>query len=103
MQFNHNPYYSPQLCGLEIFTSVETGSGYNFDTFVVWKKLDDNTLWYAMDSGCSCPTPFADADLDQITKDTFFNFNNDLKHHNRISQEEVNDISIKVKNYLKIK
>lgn len=105
MNFNHNPYYSPEKCGLEIFDTVSTGECYSFDMLVIWKKLDDNTLWYASDSGCSCPTPFDPGrhELEQITKKTFYGFDQALKNHYRISTSEYNEISRNVKKYLKIR
>ena len=53
MKINGNLYYYPEKSGLEIFESVDTAGDYEFDMFVVWRKLDDNTLFYGTDSGCS--------------------------------------------------
>lgn len=81
MKFDGNPYYSPESYGLEIFESIDTARSYEFALFVIWKKLDDDTLWWDTDSGCSCPSPFDSSDhgheLKQITADTFYNFNFD--------------------------
>lgn len=84
-----NPYYSPEKCGLEIFISINTAIGYNFDLFVIWKKLEDGTLWYDCDEGCSCPTPFDNHDLKPITKDSWYWFEDRLKNHNEISKTSV--------------
>jgi hypothetical protein len=106
MNFNNNPYYSPELCGLEIFTSIDTAGSYEFDIFVIWKKLDDNTLWYAQDSGCSCPTPFEDfnslSDLTPITEETWHGFKEALKNHYNIELSVILDITQKVKIYLNL-
>lgn len=104
MTFSDNPFYSPESCGLEIFDSIDTAGSYEFDIFCIWKKLDDNTLWWDSDSGCSCPSPFDDHghDLKPITEETFYNFQQALENHYRISQGEINDLSSKVKQHLKL-
>lgn len=106
MRFNDNPYYSPEKCGLEIFESIDTAGSYEFDMFVVWKKLDDNTLWWDTDSGCSCPSPFDNSDhgheLKPITEETWHGFKEALKNHYTITQSDINDITRKVKDYLKL-
>jgi hypothetical protein len=50
--------YSGGSDGLEIVASYDWADAYEFDMIVVWKK--DGELRAAWDSGCSCPTPFAD-------------------------------------------
>lgn len=104
MKFNENPYYSPERCGLEIFESIDTAGSYEFDMFVVWKKLDDNTLWWDTDSGCSCPSPFDDHghDLKPITEETWHGFKEALKNHYNITKSDINDITRKVKEFLKL-
>jgi len=106
MKFTENPYYNPKECGLEIFDEVETGGSYEFDTLVIFKKLDDNTLWYAQDSGCSCPTPFESfnslASLKSITLDTFHGFDEALKNHYNIEINKYIEVKEKVKNYLSL-
>ena len=105
MKFNENPYYSPEKCGLEIFDNIDTAGDYEFDMFVIWKKLDDGTLWWDTDSGCSCPSPFDSMDdrhdLNLITNDTFYNFDLALKNHSGISDEDYNEMKNKVKKYLR--
>jgi hypothetical protein len=103
MKFDKNPYYSPQLCGLEIFEEIDTAGSYEFDMFVIWKKLDDNTLWYDTDSGCSCPVPFEDSrhDLRLINDDLFHGFDEALKNHDHISIDDYIRIKNKVKDYLR--
>jgi len=60
-----NVYYSPEAFGLKQVEEVELGGGYEFDTFVVWVRVDGppNDYLWAADNGCSCPTPFDDVDL----------------------------------------
>lgn len=63
-----NPYYNPAECGLEILETVdEPGMSYEFNMFVVWKRLSDGALFYASDSGCSCPSPFEDESAETLT------------------------------------
>lgn len=105
MKFNNNPYYNPEKCGLEIFDEIDTAGDYEYDKFVVWRKLDDGTLWWDTDSGCSCPAPFGPSDngheLKEITTQTFYNFELELKNHPRISKKEYYDLYYMVKKYLK--
>lgn len=53
-----NVYYNPEAFGLTPIGEVEFSSGsYEFDTLVLWRS-EQGTVYYAHDSGCSCPTPF---------------------------------------------
>lgn len=64
-------YYSPDHFGLEILGSIEWHDyAYEFDMTVVLRG-EDGQLYYADDSGCSCPSPFEDfTSLDKATKCT---------------------------------
>jgi hypothetical protein len=54
-------YYSPENYGLEIVGEIEwSDASYQFDLTVVWRRKLDGQLFYADDSGCSCPSPFED-------------------------------------------
>jgi hypothetical protein len=65
-----NIYDCPEAFGLTAFGDVDFSSGcYEFDRIVVWKD-DRGQLYYAEDSGCSCPEPFGSFDLRNITKAT---------------------------------
>lgn len=62
-----NIYYNPEAFGLSVVAEIEYSSGeYEFDTRVVWKDKAGK-LWTARDSGCSCPTPFEDYHLGNIS------------------------------------
>jgi hypothetical protein len=102
MNFSTNPYYDPERCGLEILHSVDTGGSYEFDMFIVWKKLDDGTLWWDTDSGCSCPVPFEydRNDLKQINEGSFRSFLLELEGHYRISRGDIESIKRDVKRRL---
>jgi hypothetical protein len=105
MKFNQNPYYSPELCGLKILHSIDTADSYEFNLFVVWLKLDDNTIYWDTDSGCSCPSPFDSSDhghdLKEINDNTYHNFQAELKSHYGISQQEILKIENSIKDYMK--
>lgn len=54
-----NVYYHPEQFGLEQFGLIDGEPGsYEFDYLVVWRELSTGRLWWAADSGCSCPSPF---------------------------------------------
>lgn len=63
-----NVYYDPEYFGLEIFEEInDDHESYSFDDFVIWKRKEDGKLFYASDSGCSCPSPFEDIGLQDLT------------------------------------
>lgn len=100
MKVEHNPYYSPEKCGLEILFEVDTAGSYEFDMFVVWERTSDRTIWWSSDSGCSCPTPFEDvSELSEITTDTYYNFKLALENHSHISKEDINNCENKLKTF----
>lgn len=104
MDYDSNIYYHPEKWGMSIFDQIDTAGSYEFDMFIILEKDDDKTLWYATDSGCSCPTPFENInsinDLDQITIDTLYNFEQALKNHNGISTEDYKKMYNAVKLHL---
>lgn len=59
--YGETPYDKPERYGLEIVYEDEQEGGYKFDKFVVWRSIN-GSLFYATDSGCSCPSPFEDLD-----------------------------------------
>ena len=65
---NSNIYYHPEKWRLTALGSLEAGGSWQFDTFVSW--IDDSgNIYYATDSGCSCPTPFEDIkSMAQLTR-----------------------------------
>mgnify|MGYP000313948108 CR=1 FL=1 len=76
-----NLYYSPEDFGLQLVKELsESNMSYSFNLICVWQHLDGNLYW-AHDSGCSCPSPFEDfssvgelALLDHFTFDAFSRF-----------------------------
>jgi len=98
-----NIYYNPDKFGLETFDEIDTGGSWEFDTFVVFKRVSDGALFWSRDSGCSCPTPFDHIginDLNPITKDDFYSFDEALKNHSNIKITDYLEILKKVKDEL---
>jgi hypothetical protein len=63
-----NFYYDPEKSGLVTIGEIDWSSGsHEFDLTVVWKRESDGRFVYADDSGCSCPSPFEDTGIDELT------------------------------------
>lgn len=74
----------PERAGLELIADLEPGDlSYEFDTFAVWRDTATGGLYYAADSGCSCPSPFEWArslgDLTRVDPNRFDAFISDVK------------------------
>lgn len=55
-----NIHYHPEAYGLTVVGDIQWGwASYDFDMTIVWQDADGKLYW-ASDSGCSCPTPFED-------------------------------------------
>lgn len=70
--------YSPEDYGLTLVKEIDDPEAfYSFDMFCLWRHTDGR-LFYATDSGCSCPMPFeeynAAEDLTLLTNDSFDEF-----------------------------
>lgn len=60
-------YHSPEKANLEIIGSVDWSDGnYCFDLTVVWRHTLTRQFFYAEDSGCSCPSPFEDTQVEDL-------------------------------------
>lgn len=86
-------YYSPEDHGLEVFGELdEPNMSYEFHMLVVWQSKDGR-LWYAEDSGCSCPSPFEDChstdDLIEITHASLDQFWADVNDFSGYSNEGI--------------
>jgi hypothetical protein len=54
-------YNQPEEFGLEIVgTASWDADDYGFDFTVVWRDPASGEMFFATDSGCSCPIPFED-------------------------------------------
>lgn len=66
----HDVYYNPEAFDLVPFGELEmTEPDYSFDILMVWRHTPTGDLYWAQDSGCSCPSPFEDYhSIEQLTK-----------------------------------
>jgi len=96
-----NPYSKPQNVGLEIVGELDEGEPYSFNMVVVWKNKKGK-LFYAADSGCSCPSPFEDYEgeetLTKLTKENLDEFEKTVRKL-RVSTDKQNDFIFQVKLY----
>jgi hypothetical protein len=67
-----NPYSNPEIFGLVTVGSAQWGEAdWNFNLTAVWRDPNTGQLYWADDSGCSCPSPFEDiTDRDGLTAAT---------------------------------
>lgn len=78
--YDKNLYYAPEKSGYETVDSYDTGASYEFNITMVLKK--DGKLFYAQDSGCSCPIPFEDIEESDLTPLTDFDaFKREVKDY----------------------
>lgn len=72
--YDDNLYYNPEKSGLYIVAELDENEAWQFSKTVVWKEINGDKLYWAYDSGCSCPTPFEDYNgiesLEVLTKTT---------------------------------
>lgn len=66
-------YYQPEEFDLCLVTDLELdGESYQFHMIAVWRHYPSGKLYWGVDSGCSCPSPFEDytelEKLDILTK-----------------------------------
>ena len=80
--FPGNPYYDPEACGLKQLGMMDDADSYEFHILVLWQDVKSGKLYYAVDSGCSCPTPFEDyqslADLTPLNQRSWKAFETDV-------------------------
>jgi len=83
-----NVYYDPGELGLEIVDTLdEPHLCYQYNTFLVVRHEASGRVFYAYDSGCSCPTPFEGytfegpdkTNMNEVTKHNFGCFEEELK------------------------
>lgn len=59
MSWPDNVYDQPEKYGLIILAEIgDEAASYDFDDVVVWREDATGKLYWANDSGCSCPSPF---------------------------------------------
>lgn len=75
-------YHQPEKFDLKPLGDISWDSEpYQFDYTVVWQDTQTGALFYASDSGCSCPSPFEDyTSRDKLTPlDDFQAFHEEMK------------------------
>lgn len=79
MGYGSNFYYNPEMSDLTIVADMEWSEPcYDFDQTVAWKDKEGNLYW-ASDSGCSCPMPFEDyTEVSQLTTGTKYDLFDEL-------------------------
>ena len=69
-----NVYYDPERDALITVATVDAGAMYEFQIFCVWHRPGPRggkgTYFWADDAGCSCPSPFEDFELKDLTEGT---------------------------------
>lgn len=67
VSYEENIYSNPDNLGYRTIEEIELSEPcYSFDLLVVWENKVDGTLWYATDSGCSCPSPFEETTVEDL-------------------------------------
>jgi hypothetical protein len=83
---NNNPYYSPECLNLTIIDSLDEDINWEFNIVLLWQHNETKELYWAQDSGCSCPTPFEDyntlEDLNCLHKGNWNAFEQDVRGMN---------------------
>lgn len=65
-------YSNPENFGLEAIGEIDWfQDSYGFDLTTIWRDKETGVLYYADDSGCSCPSPYEDfRSKDELTETT---------------------------------
>lgn len=67
MDFGTDPYSAPEKHGLEMLGQLDLAEpDYSFDMVAVWRD-PTGSMFYAFDSGCSCPSPFEDTTVKDLS------------------------------------
>jgi|SRR5882724_383457 len=71
----NNVYYNPKDFGMELVDVLDQPDMcYEYNTFIVLKHNGSGRIFFAHDSGCSCPTPFEDYHF-SVTEDGIISTN----------------------------
>lgn len=103
-----NIYYSPEKFGFQPVAEIGKGLSYEFDYLVVWRRIEDGQLFWSSDNGCSCPTPFENIGVEDLTVITLQDFSHFEKcvndwneRYSPCSYSNVSDFLKRVKSNLK--
>lgn len=55
-----NPYYDSDQLPVEMFLVSDLDADYSFDYMIFLRDRNTGIVFFAYDSGCSCPKPFED-------------------------------------------
>jgi len=107
MSYEQNPYYNPKACNLVLVDELNEPLDYAFNILAVWQHPESKRVFYAKDSGCSCPIPFEmyhfnspdETNLDEITKINCYGFSTSVEQF-PATMEERQNILKKVRNVL---
>lgn len=65
--YARNLYYQPEKNGFTLLGEVDFSDGcYQFDLLIVLQDNVTGRLYYAEDSGCSCPSPFESVTREEL-------------------------------------
>lgn len=89
----------PEKVGLEQVAYVtDPQAFYDFHDVGVWRRLEDEALFYGEDSGCSCPSPFENVhkveDLEPLTAETYQAFTEVLEQENYRGEKEFDPVEV---------
>jgi hypothetical protein len=109
-------YYSPESRGLITFDALQEDLSYEFNIIWIARHVDSGELFWAHDSGCSCPTPFEDYEFNYVNDngrvilntnmymlrpDTFDSFEAEVLKF-PVTKDRAMDVIWKVKHNLKV-
>lgn len=74
-----NVYYNPEEFGLVLVNCLdEPNLSYEYNTLIVLQHTATKRLFFAQDSGCSCPTPFENFHFSAVNADENWSFETNL-------------------------
>lgn len=98
IDYDENIYDYPEKHGLTLVEAIDDPDAcYSFGIFALWRH-EDGRLFYAQDSGCSCPSPFETYDslndLTELTNNSWKDFEkavNEWQDYNTTYEGRVRD------------
>lgn len=105
MSYETNPYYNPEAVGAERIGELERPNlSYAFSIFLVLREKATGLVFFADDSGCSCPSPFEDHEFPRsfvcapsadVLKAAIFSWGKDFDGHSFVDRDEVDALARK--------
>lgn len=76
-------YYNPEKHGLTTIGSIDWSDGcYQFNLTGVWQDRSNGRLLWGNDSGCSCPSPFEDTKVADLSTGSWMELKTYLDERN---------------------